>query len=154
MQQRHDDDSSIVSTSTIEGCRISEIGDVDPDEAAKKGNKVSDDNITILIFMHLDGTRTEKKLAFKLQSYTDLLREISRLTPDSQGMYMIQDECGQHIPSDDFIPRTKVTVRSLLRKAPSYNSLRDLSYNWESTEFHGARLSKERTEPEAAQMFF
>lgn len=83
-----------------------------------------------------------------MQNYTELMREISRLTPKLKDMFMLQDEQGKRIASDKFIPRTKIVVRSIMLKPPKHDMLHDIAYDWEKTEYHEVRLKREAVERE------
>lgn len=137
-----DDDASSVFTAESESASLAE--DVEARNEAKRLRRQQlASNITTIVVINLDGSRFEKKLAVKVQSYSELQRELSRVLPGSQQMYVIQDEKGRRIGSEGFVPRSKVFVRSLLIKPPPESELRKLPFNWEGTDFHEVRLKRE-----------
>jgi hypothetical protein len=119
-------------------------------EKTKRKNKNKNINIqsncTSLLFINTDGSRYEKQLIIKVQSYSELQREIARLTPKNRQLYIVQDEKGNRINSEDFVPRLKFIVRCLSLKPPEVSRLRGLPHNWELVGYHEVRLAREAVE--------
>lgn len=118
----------------------------DPNQPPSPKKKRVFNNFTTLTFIALDGTRTDRPLPLKVQSYSELQREISRLNTGTQQMLVIQDEKGQRIGSQHFVPRSKIIVRELLLTAPKHDTLKGMRYDWEGADFHEVRLQREAEE--------
>ncbi|RYH15549.1 hypothetical protein EON65_31600 [archaeon] len=139
------DNASQTTASTMESSFVSPLGHHNPIVLKKKSpaKKKAMNNVTTLTFIRQDGSRYEDKLQMKVASYSELQREIARLNPHSRDMYIIQDERGSRISSDNYIPRKQIVVRSTFLKPPTYADVRKLPFNWEATDYHEVRLKME-----------
>ncbi|KAJ1434211.1 hypothetical protein B484DRAFT_446777 [Ochromonadaceae sp. CCMP2298] len=96
---------------------------------------------TTLVFISLDGVLTDFHLDKRLDSYTELQREIAKLTKKSRQMFAIQDDAGLPIKSDSFKGYNLIRVKEIAVRA-RFQDLRLLSADWESTGYHEARHKK------------
>jgi hypothetical protein len=93
---------------------------------------------TTLVFISLDGQLTDFRLDKRLDSYSELQREIARLTKKSRKMYAIQDEAALPISSDNWKGYNIIRVKEIAVR-PRFQDLFPLANDWESTEYHEAR---------------
>lgn len=114
--------------------------------SVKKEKKRSSLNVTTLLFIQPDGSRREQVLPIRVQNYSELQREVARVVPGGREVVVMQDEKGNRLTSQNFIPRSKIVVRSLLLKPPNTSMLRTLRYDWEERDYHVARFQREEEE--------
>jgi hypothetical protein len=111
-------------------------------EKPKKGSPVKRRMTvyTTLVFVDKAGFRKEIDLDRRPITYAELQREIARLTPHSQQMFVIQNERGEKVFPENYIPSAKLIVRELYLRPPSYSKmLMKLGTRYESEEYHEAK---------------
>lgn len=94
---------------------------------------------TTLLFLDLNGTRTEHKLHNRPDTYSSLQREVAMLRPFSRAMFVYQYLDGEKVFPPNFKPSDKFVVRELLAKTPPFDGLYALPVRWEADEYHDAR---------------
>lgn len=82
--------------------------------------------MTTLVFHWLNGEKLEKELSFRPCNYSELQREIARLTPRSQAMFAVQYLNGEKVFPVNFKESDRFAVREIRTKAPARGSITHL----------------------------
>lgn len=94
---------------------------------------------TTLIFLDLNGNRSEYKLNSRPDSYSSLQREVSRLRPLNRAMFVFQYQDGEKVFPVNFKSSDQFVVRELLAKQPPFEGLYSLPVRWETEQYHDAK---------------
>jgi hypothetical protein len=94
---------------------------------------------TTLVFLDTVGGKVEIDLNSRPATYSELQREIARLRPQSDLFLVIQNDRGEKVFPENYIPSSKLIVRELYvaREMPKF-LLKHLGTRWESTDYHDA----------------
>jgi hypothetical protein len=100
---------------------------------------------TVMVFVSLEGKLTEYPLKYRITTYSDLQREISRIRPKSRIMYIIQDISGAPISAKHFAGYDLVRVKEISTR-PLPSMLKNLPVDWEQNRYHAVAESREDTD--------
>lgn len=111
---------------------------------------------TTIVFIETNGLRREVPLDKRLLTYTELQREIARLLPGNRDLFVIQNQKGQKVLPQDFVPSEKVFVRKLLLKPPSMSLYRGTPATWDTHDYHDAKYQEnlKNTQKNSVSLFF
>eukprot|EP01038_Epipyxis_sp_PR26KG_P007656 gene7656-10419_t len=95
---------------------------------------------TKLIFVSLDGSKTEKELNDRIDHYEDLQREIARLQPNKKTLYVIQDESGAKILAEGYVTHNVVRVKETSIRIPKIETkyLPCVGTRWEHDKYYNS----------------
>jgi hypothetical protein len=63
-------------------------------------------------------------------------------------MYVVQNERGEKVFPDNYVPSAKLVVRELFYHPPAYGFLKSLGTRFESVDYHDARYKDSMTRVE------
>ena len=94
-------------------------------------------NGSVLFIVFFSGETKEVFLADKIMMYCDLQREIAKVTPGKNGIFVIQNSKGEFISSNNFEPANYFKVKEIDKKnVPIIYPL--VPTKWEFKKYHGA----------------
>lgn len=105
---------------------------------------------TTLVFIDLNGQQTECKLKDRVANYTDLQRQIARISSKTHQMYVIQNADGQRLLAADYMPTDIIRVRQIPHKI-NPKAARFLSTSWEQDEYYDTVQRRKKKELEEAE---
>jgi hypothetical protein len=107
---------------------------------------------TTLVFLDQAGIKKEIDLDRRPITYSELQREIAKQIPfrtkQPQPMYVVQNERGEKVFPDNYVPSAKLVVRELFYHPPPYGFLKSLGTRFESEGYHDARYKDSMTRVE------
>lgn len=148
------DNQSITSLTTVKSTQ-SQVSKAS--KSSKHSGRYKLPTTTTLIFQDTDGSKEERPLTIRLLTYSELQREISRLTPKQTNLYVIQNEIGERIDATNFKPMDVIVVRKLLHQPPPLSFAKGLGAKWELEAYHEAeykRMMKNEDDKPSVSLFF
>jgi hypothetical protein len=91
---------------------------------------------TILKFIFLTEESKEVVLKYRPASYSELQREIARLTPRYKTMFVVQNIAGEKVFPPNFKPSEQFIIRELL--TPLSSKVPKMTPKWEFEDYHDA----------------